>query len=237
MRTSPQSRAPVANRLLAALPAKEYQRLLPSLELTTLVFAETLYEEGAPIQHVYFPMTSVVSLLAAVEDRATLAIAIVGSEGMVGLSVFMGVKTARNRAVVQSAGLAVRMKAAALRAECRHDGLLPHLLQRYTYALLTQASQSAACHRFHLLEARLARWLLATHDRLGANEFQLTQSFLSNMLGVRREGINKAAGSLQRQHLINYSRGHLMIVNRAGLAAVACGCYAIIKEKSASMLG
>ena len=220
-----------ANRLLATLPKKEYERLLPSLEEIPLLFEKVLYEAGEVILDVYFPTSGIVSLLAAVEDRATLEVGLVGREGMVGLPVFMEVKTSSNRAVVQGAGSALKMKAKAFRKECNDGGSLPRLLRRYTHSLLTQISQTAVCNRFHPIDARLARWLLMTRDRMGADEFQLTQEFLSNMLGVRREGVNKAAGTLQQQDLISYSRGALTILNGAGLEAIACKCYRIIKEE------
>jgi CRP-like cAMP-binding protein len=224
-------RASPANKLLAALPRREYQRLLPGLEEIPLLFEEVIYEAGDSIQDVYFPTSGIVSLLAGVEDRSTLEVGLVGKEGMVGVPIFLGVKTSLNRAVVQGAGSALRMKAKVFRKECDEGGSLPRLLRRYTHSLLTQICQSAVCDRFHPIDARLSRWLLMTRDRMEADKFQLTQEFLSNMLGVRREGVNKAAGTLQQQHLISYSRGTLKILNRAGLEAVACQCYAIIKEE------
>jgi CRP-like cAMP-binding protein len=225
-------RVPLTNRLLAALPKDEYRRLLSNLEPFPLIFGEVIYEPGDLIRHVYFPTSGIISLLATVEDRATLEVGLVGREGMVGLPTFMGVKTSRNRAVVQGVGAAMRMKASAFIKESDNGGSLPRLLRRYTHSRLTQIVQGATCNRFHPIEARLARWLLMTHDRMGTDAFQLTQEFLSNMLGVRREGVNKAAGALQRQHLISYSRGTLTTLNRAGLEAVACQCYSIIKEES-----
>ena len=229
-------RAPVANRLLAALPKKEYQRLLPELERITLPFAEVLYEAGDPIRHVYFPNDSIISLLAVVAERSTLEVGMVGNEGLAGISVFMGVGISRTRAIVQGAGTAMRMKAAVLRTESDHVGALHHLLHRYTHSLLTQVSQSAACNRFHMVDARLARWLLMTRDRLQSDEFRLTQEFMSNMLGVRREGVNKAAGALQQDKLISYSRGHILILDRAGLAAVACECYRLVRDEADNYL-
>ena len=226
------TRAPVANRLLAALPKKEYQRLLPELEQVTLPFAEVLYEPSDRIRHVYFPNDSIVSLLAEVAERSTLEVGIVGSEGMAGISVFLGVATSRYRALVQGAGTAMRMKAAALRAESDRVGSLHRLLRRYAHSLLTQVSQSAACNRFHTVDARLARWLLMTRDRLRSDEFRLTQEFMSNMLGVRREGVTRAASALQRQKLISYSRGRITVLDRDGLEAVSCKCYKIIKAES-----
>ena len=225
-------RAPVANRLLAALPQIEYQRLLPELEHVTLPFAEVLYEPGASIRHVYFPGDSIVSLLSVVADFSTLEVGIIGNEGMAGISVFMGVGVSRTRALVQGAGTATRMKASTLRKESEHMGALHRLLHRYTHSLLTQVSQTAACNRFHMVDARLARWLLMTHDRLKSAEFRVTQEFMSHMLGVRREGVTKAAGALQKNGLISYSRGHVTIHNRAGLEAVSCECYGIIKDES-----
>lgn len=164
--------------------------------------------------------------------RSTLEIGIIGREGIVGLPVFMGVKTSRDRAVVQGAGVAMRIKSTAFRQECNNGGSLPRLLRRYPHSRLTQIGQGAACNRFHSIDARLARWLLMTRDRMGTDEFQVTQEFLSNMLGVRREGVNRAAGELQKQQLISYSRGTLTTLNLPGLEAVACCCYGIIKAES-----
>ena len=228
--------APIANRLLAALPKKEYQRLLPELEHVTLPFAEVLYESGAPLRHVYFPNDSIISLLTVTAERSTLEVGIVGNEGMAGISVFMGVGVSRTRALVQGAGTAMRMKASALRAEAHRMGALHRLLHRYTHSLLTQVAQTAACNRFHLLDARLAHWLLMTHDRVQSDDFRLTQEFMSSMLGVRREGVNKAAGALQHDELIRYSRGHITILDRAGLEAAACECYRLIRQEADSFL-
>ena len=221
---------PIANRLLAALPAKEYRRLLPELEQVAMPFAEIIYEPGDSIRHVYFPNDSIVSLLSMVAERSTLEVGIVGNEGMAGISVFLGVGTSRYRALVQGAGTAMRMKAGTLRKEAERAGPLRRLLHLYTHSLLSQVSQTAACNRFHMVDARLARWMLMTHDRLPSDEFRLTQEFMSNMLGVRREGVNKAAGTLQRNKLISYSRGHIRVLDRAGLEAVACECYLVVKE-------
>lgn len=225
-----------ANRLLASLPKDEYQRLLPRLKRTTLSFGDILYDPGEAIRHVYFPNDSIISLLSAVAERSTLEVGMVGNEGMAGLSVFMGVNVSRTRALVQGTGSAMRMTSAAVRQEAKQMGSLHRLLHRYTHSLLTQISQSCACNRFHTVDARLARWLLMTSDRLGADEFRLTQDFMSNMLGVRREGVNKAAGALQTRKLIRFSRGKLKILNRTGLEAVSCVCYAIIKAESDAYL-
>jgi CRP-like cAMP-binding protein len=223
---------PVANQLLAALPKKEYQALQSQLEEIPLVFEHIIYKPQVAISDVYFPTSGIISLLAGINERATLEVGMVGSEGMVGLAIFMGVSESQNRAVVQGAGLAMKMKATAFRRECNNGGALPRLLQRYTHSLMTQITQAAVCNQFHSIEARLARWLLMTHDRMGEDEFQLTQEFLSNMLAVRRECVNKAAGKLQRRNLISYSRGRLRVLDRTSLEAISCGCYEIIKRQS-----
>ena len=220
-----------ANRLLAALPAKEYQHLRGKLRETDLTFGSALYEPDAVIRHVYFPTSGIVSLLVTAGRGANLEVGLVGREGMVGLPVFLGVNTSRNRAVVQGTGSVLRMKATDFRKALNNGSLLPQLLQRYTHALLTQVSQSAVCNRFHPINARLARWLLMTRDRMEADQFPLTQEFLSNMLGVRREGVSKAAGLLQTRRLIEYNRGILTILNPSKLEAVACQCYSITKRE------
>jgi len=222
----------IANQLLAALPKKEYQALRSQLEEIPLVFEQTIYKPQAAISDVYFPNSGIISLLAGLNERTTLEVGMVGNEGIVGLAIFMGVKESQNRAVVQGAGSAMKMKATAFRRECNNGGALPRLLQRYTHSMLTQITQSAVCNQFHAVEARLARWLLMTHDRMQADEFQLTQEFLSNMLAVRRECVNKAAGKMQKRKLISYSRGQLTVLDRKGLEATSCGCYEIIKKQS-----
>lgn len=226
--------SPVENLLLAALPQKEYQRLRRHLKEIPLVFEDILYQPDSIISDVYFPGSGIISLLAGVKERATIEVGLVGREGMLGLPVFMGVKTSRNLAVVQGAGFAMSMKATVLRQKCSEGGSLPRILQRYSHSVLTQISQSAVCNQFHAVDARLARWLLMTHDRVGQDEFLITQEFLSNMLGVRREGVSKAAGDLQRGKLIRYSRGRLKILNRADLEAVSCSCYGVIKDEAAA---
>lgn len=231
MRSMTKRTSAAGNRLLNAVPRSEYQPLLPNLEQVDLPFGSALYETGDPILYVYFPTSGIISLLASDGRWSKLEVGIVGREGMIGLPVFMGVKTSRNRAVVQGAGSALRMKATAFRKVCNHESSLLHLLQRYTHSMLTQLSQSAVCNRFHPIDARLSRWLLMTRDRMEKDEFQLTQEFLSNMLGVRREGVSRAAGDLQRQELISYSRGILTILNGSGLEAIACECYAITKAE------
>jgi CRP-like cAMP-binding protein len=224
----------IANQLLARLPKKEYQALQVHLEEIPLVFEEFLYRPHMMISDVYFPNSGIVSLVAGVNERSTLEVGLVGNEGMVGLGVFMGVDTVLNHAVVQGAGSAMKMKATTLRKECNNGGSLLRLLLRYSHSIFTQVTQSAVCNQLHSIDARLSRWLLMTHDRMGEDEFQFTQEFLSNMLGVRREGVNKAAGDLQKRSLIRYSRGRLTVLDRPGLEAATCGCYQIIKDESNS---
>lgn len=223
------TREPAGNQLLAALPRREYQRLLPHLKLVPLPFGDILYESGETIRHVYFPNQGIVSLLSEVEGRSTLEVGVVGSEGMVGISIFLGARDALNRALVQGTGTAMRMTSPAFRKHIGYSGPLPDLLRRYTNSLLAQVSQTAACNRFHKVDARLARWLLMTHDRLGTKEFRLTHQFLSDMLGVRREGVTAAARALQQAKLIRYVRGQITVLKRAGLEAAACQCYEKVK--------
>ncbi len=223
-------REPVTNQILAGLPTKEYQRLRPDLEEVPLAFGKILYEPGDIIRHVHFPNQGIVSLLTMVKNHSALEVGIVGSEGMVGIQVFLGATTSFNRALVQGTGTALRMKVEALRKHAKLGGSLSDLLLRYTHSLLSQVSQSAACNRFHKVDARLARWLMMTHDRLGSDKFRLTQKFISDMLGVRREGVTTAAGALQKKNLIRYVRGLITILDRPGLAAAACECYEIVKK-------
>ncbi len=229
-------RAPPTNRLLAALSQDEYQKLLPDLKEFPLIFGEVIHRQGALVRHVYFPTSGIVSLLADVDDGGTLEVGIVGREGMAGMSVFMGVKTSPNRVLVQGAGSALRMKADTLRGMTDNDGSLSRLLRRYSYSLWVQLSQSSVCNLFHPIDARLARWLLMTRDRMSTNEFPITQELLSSMLGVRREAVNQAAGRLQQERLISYTRGALTILKPAGLTALACKCYRIIKKEYDSVL-
>ncbi len=222
------------NQLLASLPPTEYKKTYSKLEQFSLNYGETIYEVGEEIRYVYFPNSGIISLLAAVEESSTLEVGIVGKEGVVGLALFLGVTTSNNLAIVQGTGAAMRMSAADFLAECENNILLTRILQRFTHSLLTQVSQSAVCYRFHPIEARLARWLLMTSDRMETQEFQITQEFLSNMLGVRREAVNKSAVILQQQHLITYSRGKVSIINLTELEKTACRCYGIIKEEEVS---
>jgi CRP-like cAMP-binding protein len=229
-------RAPAVNRLLATLPKNEYRRLLPKLKTVNLVLGEVLYEPGDAIKYVYFPNDSIISLISEVTETSWLEVGMVGNEGMAGLGVFMGVNASSTRALVQGSGTAMRMSSATVRSEANRLGSLHEVLHRYSHSLLTQVSQSSACNRFHFVDTRLARWLLMTNDRLGVEEFPLTQEFISNMLGVRREGVSKAAGSLQDAKLIRYSRGLITILNRRRLEAKACQCYEIIKAETDSYL-
>ena len=227
---------PLTNRLLATLPRKEYQGLQAGLKEVTLVFGDILFEPGDTIRHVYFPNNSIISLLAAVEVRFALEVGMVGNEGVAGISAFLGVDKASTRGLVQGGGSAMRMNSAALRKVANHDSSLHRLLHRYAHSLMTQISQASACNRSHTVNTRLARWLLMTRDRVGSDEFRLTQDFMSHMLGVRREGVNKAAGALQKEKLIRYSRGMITILDPKGLEAVCCSCYKIIKAESDSFL-
>jgi CRP-like cAMP-binding protein len=223
-------RVPVANNLLAALPRKDRQRLLASLVPVALTFGEILYEPGKAIRYVYFPNDSVVSLLTLVEGHRALEVGLVGCEGMVGIPLALGVNISPVRALVQGTGTAMRMSATRFRKEFHNSVPLQRALYRFTHVLMAQVTQTAACNRFHFIEARLARWLLMTRDRVLSNQFRLTQEFLSHMLGVRRVGVTKAAGALQQRKLINYSRGNISILNRKGLEAAACRCYQIVKS-------
>lgn len=225
------SKSTIRNQLLAALPKKDYQGIQRSLEEIPLVFGEVLFEPNVLVSDVYFPNSGIVSLLAGANERSPLEVGMVGKEGMVGVGVFLGVNTSVNRAVVQGSGSAMKMKGASLRRHCDKGGALFRFLQRYSYSVLTQITQSAVCNQFHPLDARLARWLLMTHDRMGDDEFRLTQDFVSNMLGVRREGVSIAAGNLQKLNLIRYSRGRLKILDRAGLEATSCGCHEILNNE------
>jgi CRP-like cAMP-binding protein len=225
---------PADNQLLAALPIEEYRKLNSKLEKIPLDYGESIYEVGETIQYVYFPNSGIISLLASVEHSSTLEVGIVGNEGIVGIPVFLGVKMSNNRAIVQGAGVAMRMTVADFLAECEKSNSLTQILLRFTHSLLTQVSQSAVCYRFHPIEARLARWLLMTADRMGTDDFPVTQEFLSNMLGVRREAVNKAAVILQQKHLITYKRGNNSIINRTDLEKTACTCYGIIKDEEKS---
>jgi CRP-like cAMP-binding protein len=222
---------PHQNHLLAALPIEEYARLVPDLEWVPLPLGEVLSEPGTQMRHVYFPTTAIVSLLYVMEDGASAEIAVVGNCGIVGVSLFMGGETTTSRAVVQSAGYAYRLKGQLLKNAFLHAGPMQRLLLRYTQALLTQMAQTAVCNRHHTVDQQLCRWLLLSLDRLESNELTMTQELIANMLGVRREGVTEAAGKLQQAGLIHYSRGKITVVDRPGLEARACECYAVVKKE------
>jgi CRP-like cAMP-binding protein len=222
---------PKQNHLLAALPAQDYARLLPDLEPIVMPLGWVVYESGGHIGYVYFPTTSIVSLLYVIESGASAEIAIAGNEGLVGISLFMGGESTPSRAVVQSAGEGYRVKASVLKKEFALGGELQHLALRYTQALITQMAQTAVCNRHHTLDQQLCRWLLLSMDRLPGNELKMTQELIANMLGVRREGVTVAAGDLQAAGLIHYSRGHIIILDRAGLEQRVCECYAVVKKE------
>lgn len=233
---------PRQNLLLAALPLDEYARLALHLELVPMELGDVLYESGIQMRHVYFPIDSIVSLLYVLEDGDSAEIAVVGNEGIVGVSLFMGGETTPSRALVQSAGHAFRVTGQVLKREFdrvggRRSGALHDLLLRYTQALLTQMAQTAVCNRHHTLDQQLCRWLLLSLDRLPGNELIMTQALIANMLGVRREGVTEAAGKLQKAGLITYSRGHITVLDRAGLEAQACECYAVVKGEFDRLLG
>jgi len=221
----------IPNNLLAALPPKAYRRLLPALSPATLTFGEVLYEPGKPMRDVYFPGECLVSLLTLVEGHLALEVGMVGREGMVGVALALGITDSPMRALVQGEGPALRMSAPRFRRELGRNAPLQRGLNLYIHALMGQISQTAACNRFHLVEARLARWLLMTRDRMRSPNFRMTQDFLSDMLGVRRVGVTEAASALQRKGLIEYSRGSIRILDQRGLEAAACSCYEIVSMR------
>ncbi len=227
---------PQQNHLLAALPQTDYERLESHLKLVPLALGEVLYESGSTLRHVYFPTDSIVSLLYMLADGASAEIAVVGNEGILGVSLFMGGETTPSRAVVQSAGHAFRLTGQILKEEFIRAGAMQHLLLRYTQALITQMAQTAVCNRHHSLDQQLCRWLLLSLDRLSSNQLVMTQELIANMLGVRREGVTEAAGKLQQDGLIRYSRGRITVLNRPGLEARTCECYAVVKRETERLL-
>ena len=229
-------RHPKQNRLLAALPAADYERIAPHLELVSMPLTEVLYESGKKLRHVYFPTTSIVSLLYVMEDGASAEIAVVGNEGILGISLFMGGESTPSRAVVQSAGEGYRLKAQLLKNEFNLSGSMLHLLLRYTQALITQMAQTAVCNRHHSVDQQLCRWLLLSLDRLQTNELVMTQELIANMLGVRREGVTEAAGKLQALGLIKYSRGRITVLDRPGVEMRSCECYEVVKRETDRLL-
>ena len=222
---------PRQNHLLAVLPVPESERLYRLLEPVPLALGQVLYESGDQLQHVYFPTDSIVSLLYVMADGASAEIAVVGNEGVIGIALFMGGETTPNRAVVQSAGWAYRLKGQSLKEEFNRAGDLQHLLLRYTQALLTQMSQTAVCNRHHSVDQQLCRWLLLSLDRLPSSQLTMTQELIANMLGVRREGVTEAAMRLQKAGLIRYARGHIGVLDRPGLERRSCECYAVVKKE------
>ena len=227
---------PRQNHLLAALPTGDYQRIAPHLELVTMPLSEVLYESGRPLRHVYFPTTSIVSLLYVMEDGASAEIAVVGNEGILGIALFMGGETTPSRAVVQSAGEGYRLKAQLLKKEFNLAGPMLHLLLRYTQSLITQMAQTAVCNRHHSVDQQLCRWLLLSLDRLESNELIMTHELIANMLGVRREGVTEAAGKLHDLGLINYSRGHIIVRDRPGIEQRCCECYGVVRRETDRLL-
>jgi CRP-like cAMP-binding protein len=221
----------VENHLLAALPDAEWQRWLPQLERVEMPLGQVLYESGGTLSHVYFPTTAIVSLLYVMENGASAEIAVVGNEGIVGISLFMGGDSTSSRAVVQSAGQGYRLKAQIMKADFNRAGPVLHLLLRYTQALITQMAQTAVCNRHHSLDQQLCRWLLLSLDRLQGNELVMTQELIANMLGVRREGVTEGALKLQQAGLIRYARGHISVLDRNGLQKRSCECYAVVKKE------
>lgn len=223
--------SPTCNHLLNALPQEDYERIEPHLESVTLKLGEVLYESGDQMRHAYFPTTAIVSLLYVLENGSSAEIAVVGNEGILGIALFMGGHTTPSRAVVQSKGNAYRLKANLLLDEFNRGGASHNLLLRYTQALITQMTQTAVCYRHHTVEQQLCRWLLLSLDRLHGNALDMTQELIANMLGVRREGVTEAAGRLQRDGLIQYSRGHIEILDRERLEGRVCECYQVVKTE------
>jgi CRP-like cAMP-binding protein len=219
------------NLLLAALPETEWQRWRAQLIHAHMPLGEVLYESGGTMSHIYFPTTAIVSLLYVMENGSSAEIAVVGKEGLVGISLFMGGGSTPSRAVVQSAGEGFRLSAAAMKEEFDRAGPVLHLMLRYTQALITQMSQTAVCNRHHSLDQQLCRWLLLSLDRLQGDELLMTQELIANMLGVRREGVTEAALKLQQAGLIRYARGHITVLDRKGLEARSCECYAVVKTE------
>jgi CRP-like cAMP-binding protein len=224
------------NKLLDALSASERERLRPNLESVDLPLGDVVYESGRPLHHVYFPTDSIVSLLYVLESGASAEIAVVGNEGVVGISLFMGGESTPSRAVVQSAGRALRLPAKAMQLEFKRGGAMQHLLLRYTQTLITQMAQTAVCNRHHSVDQQLCRWLLLSIDRLAAPEIKMTQELIANMLGVRREGVTEAAGKLQKAGVISYRRGNIKVLDRPKLEGMSCECYEVVRRETDRLL-
>jgi CRP-like cAMP-binding protein len=227
---------PRQNQLLATLSEVELKRLLPRLEEVEMPLGHVVYESGRTLSHIYFPSTCIVSLMYVLESGASAEIAVVGNEGVVGVSLFMGGETTPNRAVVQSAGAAFRLPAALIQEEFRRGGTMQHLMLRYTQSLLTQMAQTGVCNRHHSLDQQLCRWLLLSIDRLPADEITTTQELISSMLGVRREGVTEAAGKLQKAGIISYRRGHIKVLDRPALEKLSCECYEVVRRETERLL-
>ncbi len=232
----PAPQSPSQNRLLAALPTAEYERLAPHLEPVEMLLGDVLYESGGLLQHVYFPTTAILSLHYVMENGSSSEIAGVGNEGLLGISLFMGGNTTPSRAVVQTGGQGYRLRAQLMMQEFKRAGLMQQLLLRYTQALITQMSQTAACNRHHSLVQQLCRWLLLTLDRMPTNELIMTQELVASMLGVRREGVTEAVGKLQQAGVIRHRRGHITVLNRPGLESQVCECYQVVKQEFSRLL-
>jgi CRP-like cAMP-binding protein len=227
---------PAQNHLLAALSGAALKRLARKLEPVDMPLGEVVYESGRPVQHVYFPTNCIVSLLYVLENGSSAEIAVVGNEGVVGVSIFMGGETTPSRAVVQSAGRAFRLPGEIMMEEFRRAGGMQHLVLRYTQALITQMAQTAVCNRHHTVDQQLCRWLLLSLDRLETPQITMTQELIANMLGVRREGVTEAAGKLQKAGVISYHRGHIEVLDRQKLEQMSCECYEVVRRETARLL-
>jgi CRP-like cAMP-binding protein len=234
--TSKATPTPRSNQLLAALSAAELKRMSKHLEHVPMALGEVVYESGRHLDHVYFPADCIVSLLYVLENGASAEIAVVGYEGVVGVSIFMGGETTPSRAVVQSAGTAYRLPGQIIKNEFIRGGTVPHLMLRYTQSLITQMAQTAVCNRHHSVDQQLCRWLLLSIDRLPTPEIITTQELIANMLGVRREGVTEAAGKLQKAGVISYRRGHISVLNRPKLEEMSCECYEVVRRETARLL-
>ena len=232
----PETHHPEQNHILAALPPAERERLFSHLQLVPMPLGTVLYESGSTLRHIYFPTDSIVSLLYVMEDGASAEIAVVGNEGAIGVALFMGGETTPSRSIVQSAGFAYRLTGRRLKQEFNRHGQMLHLLLRYTQSLITQMAQTAVCNRHHTVDQQLCRWLLLSLDRLSSNQLSMTQELIANMLGVRREGVTDAAGKLQRLGVIEYTRGHITVLDRSKLEELCCECYSVVKKETDRLL-
>ncbi|MGQ0835278.1 MAG: Crp/Fnr family transcriptional regulator [Gammaproteobacteria bacterium] len=227
---------PADNHILGALPVAERERLFPHLKLVPMPLGMVLYESGDALRHIYFPTDSIISLLYVLQDGSSAEIAVVGNEGVIGVSLFMGGETTPSRAIVQSAGFAYRLTGKRLKIEFNRHGQMLDVLLRYTQSLITQMAQTAVCNRHHTVDQQLCRWLLLSLDRLPSDQLNMTQELIANMLGVRREGVTEAAGKLQKEGVIRYSRGRITVLNRRKLEHLSCECYAVVKKETDRLL-